>query len=118
MRDLPIIAYWHDTDHAKIEEFKSAWSPYFALKIMGDRDIIPLLRRYAAEYVDLYSKLRIPAAKSDIARLLALYDSGGFYVDCHIGFTNSDAVKDLIQRLQNRELVLFSRTTRDLPTTR
>src|SRR5882724_2567306 len=84
--DPIIFAYWDSRDHTILGEMIAAWREHFPqFLLMGDHDILPLIDRYFPMYIDLYEKIRLPAAKSDVARLLALYEFGGLYVDCHNG---------------------------------
>src|SRR5262245_36599709 len=82
--DPTIFAYWDTRDHTILTEMIAAWREHFSqFFLIGDHDVLPLIDRYFPIYTDLYEKIRLPAAKSDVARLLALYEFGGLYVDCH-----------------------------------
>ena len=66
-------------------------------------------------YVGLYNKIRLPAAKSDVARLLILYELGGLYINCHNGIRNIDEVKRLLSCLKEYEAIFLDRFFNFLP---
>src|SRR5262249_10312582 len=72
-------------------------------------DVIPLIERYFPYCLDLYKAIRIAAAKSDIARLLLLYEFGGLYVDCHCGIGNARELNRLILSLEQVESIFIDR---------
>jgi Glycosyltransferase sugar-binding region containing DXD motif len=112
----PVFAYWHDDNISVLDELVVAWSAQFSeFRILGDADIIPLIRRYYPDYADIYKAIGIPAARADVARLLAIYEFGGLYIDCHCGIVQPDALKVLLGELDRWEAVFVDRTTSDLP---
>lgn len=78
--------------------------PSFAL--FRDEDVLPLLD--CDLYRELYKRIRIPACKSDIARLALLREYGGLYVDSHIGPSAGEALAETLSHLARYELILFS----------
>ena len=107
---LPAFAYWHDLDHSAVRDMKAEWRSFFPdFQILNDNDIKPLIERYFSQYRDVYSSICIPAAKADVARLLALYEWGGLYVDCHCGVKDPDEIKSLIGRLDELEAIFVDR---------
>ena len=105
-----IFAYWDRSDHTILAEMIAAWREHFPQFVMlGDHDILPLIHRYFPMYIDIYEKIRLPAAKSDVARLLALYEFGGLYVDCHDGIRDVDELKRLLACLNECEAILMDR---------
>lgn len=91
----PTFSYWNSADLTKIAAFCSAWAPVLPNhRVLNDADVSFLIQRHfpeCPEYVETYLRLSIPSPKSDIARHLALYESGGFYLDVHFGY--SDPIK-------------------------
>lgn len=69
-------AYERNIEHVRII------NPDRDVKVVDDSFCIPILRQIFPEYVSLYKKIVIPAAKSDIMRLVLLYEYGGWYIDC------------------------------------
>ena len=114
--EVPVFAYWADTDHAPIGSTIEEWRAHFPqFRVLGDKDVVPLIGRYFPQYFDSYRAIRIPAAKADVARLLALYEWGGLYVDCHCGIKDADALRRLIGRLCGFEAILVDRTLSQTP---
>ncbi len=75
--------------------------------MFGDADVLPLIK---SEFLrDLYLQIRIPACKSDIARLLLLQAHGGLYVDSHVGPGNGDRLVETLIALANFEVILFEK---------
>ena len=98
------------TDHTILAEMIAAWRKHFPHFLMlGDHDILPLIDRYFPMYVDLYQKIRLASAKSDIARHLALYEFGGLYVDCHNGIRDVQGVVRLLASLNDYEAIVIDR---------
>jgi hypothetical protein len=113
---LPVLAYWHNPDHSAIRDMKVEWRSFFSeFQILSDNDIKPLIERYFSQYGDVYSTIRIPAAKADVARLLALYELGGLYVDCHCGVKDPEEIKSLIGRLDELEAIFVDRILSFVP---
>jgi hypothetical protein len=107
---LPAFAYWHDLDHSAIRDMTAEWRSFFPeFQILSDNDIKPLIDRYFSKYGEVYSTIRLPAAKADIARLLALYEWGGLYVDCHCRVKDPEEIKSLIARLDELEAIFVDR---------
>jgi Glycosyltransferase sugar-binding region containing DXD motif len=106
-----VFSYWSGDHRSQLANFVCDWQASFpSFKIFDDNDIYPLLRRYAPQYVDTFQSLKIPSAKSDVARLLLLYEMGGLYIDCHFGLRSHAGVKDILRRLdEGPEMVVVDR---------
>ncbi len=76
--------------------------------VFEDKDVLPLLE--SVRFRELYSRITIPACKSDIARLVLLRKFGGLYIDSHAGPSNADRLFETIEILSSAELILFDRT--------
>ena len=88
------FAYWDGDDHLRIADFVGEWQAAFpAFRVFGNQDVYPLLDKYSPGHVDLFKAMRLPAAKSDIARLLLLYELGGLYIDCHFGLRSRSGIR-------------------------
>jgi len=74
-----------------------------------------MIGRYFPQYFQSHRAVRIPAAKADVARLLALYEWGGLYVDCHCGIKDEEAVRQLIGRLREFEAIFVDRSLSQTP---
>lgn len=97
-----VFAYWDGDDHLPITEFVAEWKAAFpAFRVFGDQDVCPLIEKYSPGHVDLFRSLRLPSAKSDVARLLLLYDLGGLYVDCHIGLRSRAGIENIFRHLES-----------------
>jgi hypothetical protein len=107
---MPVLAYWEDPDHAAIRSTIEQWRTHFPwFRVLGHKDVAPLVCRYFPQYLASYNAIRIPAAKADIARLLALYEWGGLYVDCHCGIKDQDGLRRLMARLSEFEAIFVDR---------
>jgi mannosyltransferase OCH1-like enzyme len=114
--EVPVFAYWEDADHAAIATTIEEWRSHFPqFRVLGDRDIAPIIGRYFPQYFESYRAIRIPAAKADVARLLALYEWGGLYVDCHCGIKDVDALRQLIGELSELEAIFVDRSLTQTP---
>lgn len=110
---LPLFVYWDRDDVSPLAQVAAEWRRDFPqFRIFGDRDVIPLIERHFPVCVELYKSIRIPAARSDIARLLLLYEFGGFYLDCHFGLRDAAEINRLYASLAQREAIFFDRDRR------
>jgi hypothetical protein len=108
-----IFGYWHSTDHGPIREGIEAWRSHFPdFRIIGDSDIEPLIARRFPKCLEVYRKIRIPCCKSDLARMLALHEWGGLYVDCHCGIRDEKFIRQLMESLASFELITFDKHRR------
>jgi len=89
-----------------IQEWRGEFSDF---RVLDDNKVIPLLKKYFPQYLDLYVMLRIPAAKADVARLLALCEWGGLYVDCHVGIKDASGLRKLLKKLTEFEAIFVDR---------
>ncbi|SFG88401.1 glycosyltransferase [Methylobacterium gossipiicola] len=104
---LDILLYW---THAEIAEppAAAAWRAlYPRVRVFSDADVIPLLPE---AFVPVYRSIRLPAAKSDIARFFLLRAHGGLYVDAHVGPTARVNLLKTLDPLVEHHLILFGRS--------
>jgi hypothetical protein len=107
---VPVFAYWHDADQSVLAPFIEHWRQYFPqFQVLSDQDIVPLINRHLPEAAPLYPRLRLPAAKSDIGRLIALYAHGGLYVDCKCVIRDRLQLSRLIKQLETVECIVVDR---------
>ncbi len=87
-----IIQFWHDPvllpEKANgVMERVRRDNPDCKSFFFSDRCAVKLLReKYPREYLDLYCRNKIPASRCDLARLIFLYEHGGFYLDVSFDF--------------------------------
>ncbi|MBV9758656.1 MAG: hypothetical protein JO047_16550, partial [Alphaproteobacteria bacterium] len=74
--------------------------------VFSDADVLALLA--SDELREIFSRIAIPACKSDIARLVLLKEHGGLYVDSHIGPSEGDRLAETLADLARFDLILFS----------
>ena len=105
-----IFSYWTagvpDTGNAMPKKAVVEWkrhSPEFT--VFSDAEVLPLLKTWDGE--GMFEDIRIPACRSDIARLVLLYEYGGLYVDAHCAPGALDRLALLFERLSKYELVVF-----------
>lgn len=108
------FTYWTNGSSAIAPEreadFKAMvadWTSKFpAFRVFSDADVEPLLD---PEFAALFRRIRIPACKSDIARLILLREFGGLYVDAHTGTGHGDVLSRVLELLATRDLILFDK---------
>lgn len=107
---ISAFAYWSDEDLSPVVRTMEQWSAAFPdFRILGDRDVLPILEDIAPDFVESYLRMRVPAAKSDVARLAWLHRYGGLYLDCHFGLTDLEAARQLPAALAEVEQVAVVR---------
>jgi hypothetical protein len=105
-----MFSYWDRDDVGPISEFIRDWRTHFPnFSVLGDATIEPMIARRFPEYEEMFGRIRIPTCKSDLALLLALYELGGLFVDCHCGVRDPHGIKKLSAKLARYELILYDR---------
>lgn len=101
-----ILTYWHgDADH--IGSFMAEWSSSVEEPaVYGDDVVDPILADLDPEWAVVYRQIRLPACRSDIARLALLHRFGGLYIDAHTGQVNVPLLAKLVGRLSTYDLLL------------
>lgn len=85
----------------------TAWRKiYRNFEMFTDDHVIPLL---PYGFRDVFLQIRLPAAKSDLARLLLLREFGGLYLDAHVGPTASADLLETLDPLCSHNLILFGK---------
>ncbi len=102
-----IFTYWHGPLPDALPNIADWRTVCRDVRIFTDRDVLPIAAQYGAELVDLYRRIRLPAARADVARLLLLEAHGGMYVDFHVGTANPIALAHLISQLCVYEMVVI-----------
>ncbi|MBY6240781.1 glycosyltransferase [Methylosinus sp. Sm6] len=100
-----LFTFWtgHETHQP---ESVPAWRrSYPSFACFGDADVLPLFDSDAQR--EIYEKIRIPACKSDVARLALLRHYGGLYVDAHTGPSSSERLAETLADLARYDLILF-----------
>jgi hypothetical protein len=102
-----IFTYWSG-EAAATAPFRTAWSPIEPrITVYGDDDVAQILRALDPAYEEIYRRIRIPACRSDVARIALLYRHGGFYIDTHGGPGDPGAWHDLKLASRSFEIILF-----------
>lgn len=105
-----VFAYWNGPDHCRIEPFKTQWQNAFpGFRLYEDDQVVDSIRHLFPDYVQVYTDLRIPAAKSDIARCVLLFLYGGLYADVHCGVDDVERTRELLNIPDGRDVVLIDR---------
>nr|WP_300315914.1 glycosyltransferase [Halomonas sp.] len=107
MIEKNIFFYWSgdkiSESYKKNIEFTKLICPQYDVKVVGDEVCRPLVQEYFPDDVWVYDSIGVPAAKSDLARILLLHKFGGWYIDCDTRLrTNIDWWED-----ENIDLHLF-----------
>ncbi len=93
MNNIPrnLIVFYHDKSDLP-EPFASALAttqatnPDYSLIFLDDQSILKIIKDNFPHFSEIYPRIRIPAARADVARLIALYLFGGIYVDIEMAF--------------------------------
>jgi len=110
-RQPPVFGYFDRPDTSLISAFIADWSREFpGFRVYSDADVVPILNRLMPGADEIYLALRLPAAKSDIARLALLHAHGGLYVDCHCGLRDAAWVRAELDALGLHEIIAIERT--------
>ena len=84
-----IFSYWHGPIPHELPNVADWKSVAPDLRIFTDRDVLPIAAKYGADVVELFRRIRLPAARGDVARVLLLEAYGGMWVDFHVGHGQS-----------------------------
>ncbi|EIJ41948.1 mannosyltransferase OCH1-like enzyme [Beggiatoa alba B18LD] len=82
-----ILQFWHDKQtfpaiYQQARQQNQEKHPDFTFYYLDDAEIERILqKKFHPCLLELYRANRIPASRSDIARLITLYEYGGFYLD-------------------------------------
>lgn len=102
-----VFTYW---THPTIPEplSKKAWTDqYHDFRVFSDHDVLKIIP--TEDKRKLYNSIRLPAAKSDLARLLLLREYGGLYVDAHTGPASPENLAATLKQLLTYEILLFGK---------
>jgi len=113
-----IFAYWDRDDRSPIATMIDHWRAAFpSFRMLADSDVVPLLEARFGDLATLYTRLRLPAARADIARLAGLVEWGGLYVDCKCAIRDLAGIRGLFDRLGRIEAIFIdcSHTIRPRP---
>jgi len=107
---LPAFAFWDGEDTAPLQDFSQVCAGLFpGFRVYGTRQVAALFEQHFPDFAEIFTRIRIPAARADLARLMLLYDRGGFYIDCHYGIRRPEAVPTFFDALLRHEVVVFDR---------
>jgi mannosyltransferase OCH1-like enzyme len=87
-----ILQFWHDKNCVPVEmreaiDGTSVNNPDYRVSLADDEEVRSLLSsKYDTCLLKLYELLRLPASRSDLARLVMLHEFGGFYLDASMQF--------------------------------
>ena len=90
-----LISFWHrkselPTPMAGAVQSTVGCNPGFEVLFADDAYMDEhIAQNYPADVLALYRENRIPASRSDMARMMLLYHFGGFYVDTSMSFSTS-----------------------------
>lgn len=104
-----IFFYWSEKTIPEeilknVENYKLL-NPDFDVQIVGDDSeiLINAFKKFPELY-KIYKKIRIPACKSDVVRIVLLRHYGGIYIDCATTLTKS--LEELYDTLKNKDIVI------------
>ncbi|MEO7177393.1 MAG: hypothetical protein ABIW83_00975 [Allosphingosinicella sp.] len=91
-----------------MREWRDAHPTY---RVYSDADVLPFLEQWGGGAAELFQSIRIPACRSDVARLVLLFCHGGLYVDAHCGPGDPHSLERLLAEIAARDLVLFDESS-------
>jgi hypothetical protein len=106
-----IFSFW--TGPAVIQpEFVDFWRTHVpGFRIFSDDDVLPIIKaRFPDLYVP-YCQIRLPACRSDVARLILLEEYGGLYIDAHTGCKSLGNLAAALSDVGNFDLGVFDRAS-------
>ncbi len=106
------FVYWHQKSIPETQA-PQLWTHIFEgrFQIVSDEDVREVIQARYPLFLDIYNRIRIPACRSDVARLLWLHHAGGLYFDAHCGINSLRKMAQLSLMLSTFEVVLFADTT-------
>ena len=104
-----IFFYWDSVDIPKeasdnVKNYKDNNLDY-NVKLLNNNDINKYLDKYT-ELIKLFHLATIAALKSDIIRMIYLYEEGGMWIDMNTTLLNNDGIKILFNRYNNFDFVI------------
>lgn len=106
VENTTIFMYWVNPE-VRDPPAAPAWRAiYPRFRVFSDPDVLPLMPE---AFVPIFTSIRLPAAKSDIARFFLLRAHGGLYVDAHVAPTAPSDLMATLSRLEDRHLLLFGK---------
>ena len=113
---MAMFAYWDRPDLSPIAGFVAEWRRHFPeFRVVGDSEVEAMIAEEFPDHLALYRSIRIPACKSDVARLMVLYRQGGLYVDSHCSLRSPEGVRALLAEAERWEVSLFDKSREKLP---
>lgn len=106
VEEAAIFMYWTSQDLAEPPGAQAWRALYPKFKVFTDRDVIPLLPE---DFVPVFTSIRLPSAKSDIARIFLLRAHGGLYVDAHVGPAAPQQLVETMRDLDHRDIIVFGK---------
>ena len=83
------------------------------LRIFTDRDVLPIAAKYGADVVELFRRIRLPAARGDVARVLLLEAcTEGCGLISTLSTASPIALLDLLSQLCRYEVVVIDELSR------
>jgi hypothetical protein len=105
--DRRICTYWQG-DPTTISEFLGGWrAKGLDVTVFDESHVSNLLRDIDPNWQALFDRIRLPACRSDMARLVLVHCYGGMYIDCHGSPEDRSALDGLFAALETHDLVMF-----------
>lgn len=105
-----IFTYWDSEDTSAVADQAAHWRAAFAAyEVVTPAAARGLLAVRAPQHLEAFDRIRIPACRSDIARLLALSARGGLYVDSHCRLDDANGVRSRLARLEACDMIVSTR---------
>ena len=101
-----LFMFWTHPEMAEPTSAPAWRALYPDFRVFGDDDVRPLL---PMDIERIYDRIRLPSAKSDLARLLLLKHHGGLYLDAHVGPGAPEHLLETILPLSRYNLILFGK---------
>jgi hypothetical protein len=110
---MNIFTYWHNSDH-NLNAFLNDWlNNQLSPSILNDFIVKDIINKKFPKYLKLYENITIPACKSDVARLIILFQYGGIYLDAHSGSNSMSELLKIYQKLDYFSTIVFTTKKND-----
>ena len=107
---MQTFTWWDSEDIAVLDEHVANWRLSFPdHRVLGPAEAREALSLLDHDAVSLFDRIRIPACRSDLARLALLFRDGGLYVDAHCRVDDASAVIERFEQLDAAEIIVTTR---------
>jgi hypothetical protein len=110
------FTYWDQADVSPLADVVGHWTERVGgLDIVQDDEVEAILARIAPAFVETYRLITIPAARSDLARLVLLHERGGLYVDSRCGVVDAERTRAILREARSEAIIAVDQSREERP---